>query len=190
MARFFRGAGLILIVLVFGFFGVVAFSDTTDTAPNNNSVAPLNIGSVRQVKNGNLEVGDLRGRNGITLGGVRRTGWPGIESGVGCNWEGTACRCVEDDSTGLSVAILSYKTCKAGVLTESGDFYLNVTTGRAQCAASDKRCTAGLYQYKNFGSGDNLLERVVDSIVGGIKDGAKAVVKVVSKVVKALCFWC
>lgn len=190
MERFFRGGLLILMVLAFGFFGVVAFSDTTDTAPNNNSVAPLNIGSVRQVKNGNLEVGDLRGRNGITLGGVRRTGWPGLESGVGCSWEGVACRCVQDNSTGLSVYILSYETCKSGVLTEVGDLALNVTTGGNKCPTSHKKCTAGIYKFTNFGEDDSLIERVVDSIVGGIKDGAKAVVNVVKKVARALCFWC
>lgn len=103
---------------------VFAFTEPTGTPPTNNSPAPLNVGSGRQVKNGDITVQNLKASS-ITLGEDTRTAWPGTAAGGGaCAWEGTKCTCMSDSTTGWwggkTIRIITKMTCSGGRVTDQG----------------------------------------------------------------------
>lgn len=118
---------------------VLAFTEPTGAPPLNNVPAPLNVGSGRQVKNGDLTVNNIKAAS-ITLGEDTRTAWPSGTSGTGgaggtsgvrgesCSWQGNKCRCstsrlhfdggwFRNDLT-MTARNITYMTCKNGTLTD------------------------------------------------------------------------
>ncbi len=106
---------------------VFAFTEPAGAPPLNNVPAPLNVGSGRQVKSGDLTVGNLKAAS-ITLGDDTRTAWPGSAAGGSCSWQGNKCRCstsrihfpgnwFRQDIT-MTARNMTYMTCKSGTLTD------------------------------------------------------------------------
>lgn len=146
---------LVLAAAVFGIlvvnYVVYAFSEPTGPPPENNVPAPLNVGSITQSKNGNLELNSLKVRGGIELGGVHRSTWPG-EAGAGaaCPWEGTKCDCHSDSSSFADLSLTVGLTCGGGEVKDMKIISLDISTRRKRCSPTPPTgCTDGLYTYKN-----------------------------------------
>ena len=106
---------------------VLAFTEPTGAPPTNNVPAPINVGSGRQIKTGDLTVGNLKASS-ITLGEDTRTAWPSGGSGGSCTWAGNKCRCSTSRaqfdkgwfSGGYTVTVrnMTYMTCQGGAITD------------------------------------------------------------------------
>jgi len=106
--------------------------------------APINIGSTAQSKAGDLESADFTVRDGLTLGGVRRTEWPDAASG--CNWEGTKCNCTSETASIGGIRLVVGTTCEAGQLTDFKIMDLDISSRSKRCSDSPPAgCSAGLY---------------------------------------------
>ena len=137
-----------IIVIAFVFlaaWAVSAFSEPVDSPPISNVPAPINVGSATQNKMGDLESENFTVRDGLTLGGVKRTSWP--EGGDGhCDWEGTRCHCREDGSSGANVSITIGMTCAEGSLTDVKIIDLQISSKSKHCRSTAySGCTADLY---------------------------------------------
>lgn len=102
---------------------VFAWSEPTGAPPTNNVPAPLNVGSGRQTKNGDLTVQNIKASS-ITLGEDTRIAWPDVAGGA-CAWEGTKCSCMSDSTTssrwtGKTIRIITALTCTSGRVTNYG----------------------------------------------------------------------
>ncbi len=127
---------------------VLAFTEPSGIPPNGNVAAPITTGTGLQSKAGDLEVGDLTARGGITLGGVRRTSWPDSAVATGsCAWEGVACRCAADSSSLAAVQIVSFITCNSGKITDWGYKSIRVTSDGLTCSkTAPTGCDPALYK--------------------------------------------
>lgn len=135
---------------------VFAFTEPTGPPPTNNVPAPLNVGSGRQVKSGDITVQNLKAGS-ITLGEDTRTAWPGSVGGGGnaCAWEGTKCTCMSDSTTGWwggkTIRIITKMTCSQGRVTDYGvsDFRIgddkNDYYARCYNGQGGEGCTPSLY---------------------------------------------
>jgi hypothetical protein len=137
-----------IIVIAFVFlaaWAVSAFSEPVGSPPSSNVPAPINVGSATQNKMGDLESENFTVRDGLTLGGVKRTSWP--EGGDGhCDWEGTRCHCREDGSSGANVSITIGMTCAEGSLTDVKIVDLQISSRSKHCRSTAySGCTADLY---------------------------------------------
>lgn len=122
------------MVLVYGV--VSAFSEPSGAPSSFNTPEPLNIGSEKQSKSGDLEVNNFTARGSITLGGVARTTWPG-EGVAGCGWEGWKCDCQSDASTLAEIRLVVGLECRSNRLTDFKIMNLEITSG-----TGEKRCGA------------------------------------------------
>ncbi len=93
---------------------VLAFSEPAAPPPNENAPAPINVGPDAQSKTGNLQVNELSAA-AISLGGDRRTVWPGGAGGGGggdaCTWQGVRCECFEDNGGAVEGKIILALAC-------------------------------------------------------------------------------
>lgn len=119
--------GQIGLISLIGIIGVVfAWSEPTANPPNDNVATPLNVGSGRQTKAGDITVNNLAATS-ITLGGDTRFAWPG-GGGAGCSWQGQRCSCKDVDNIWIGgrtggtekVRVVIGATCNVGVLTDVG----------------------------------------------------------------------
>lgn len=146
--------GLASIVLVTGvtivtvYSLVSAFTEPTALPPNENVPAPLNVGGGRQVKNGDLTVGNLKATS-VTLGDDTRFAWPSGTGGAGgaaCAWEGTKCDCKADGSTFADARVIIGATCASGQLTDIKVVNFSITSGGRSCdRVAPAGCTPSLY---------------------------------------------
>lgn len=152
--RIISSAGAAALSLVAIHYMVFAFTEPTGVPPTNNVSAPLNIGSGRQVKNGDLTVQNLKASS-ITLGEDTRTVWPGSVGGGACAWEGTKCTCMSDSTTGWfggkTIRIVTRMTCAGGRVTDYGISDLRIGDNKndyyARCYNGQgiEGCTPSLY---------------------------------------------
>lgn len=137
------------VITVFAVYSFVsAWTEPTASPPNENVPAPLNVGSGRQVKSGDLTVGNLKATS-ITLGEDTRFGWPGgggAGGGAACAWEGTKCDCKADGSTFADARVIIGATCASGQLTDIKVVNFSVTSGSKSCnKTAPAGCTPSLY---------------------------------------------
>ena len=116
---------------------VLAFVEPSQPPPGGNVAAPLNIGPGRQIKDGDLTVGNLSASS-ITLSGDTRFNWPngggGGGSSLACTWQGTKCECFEDDSGTVEGKIIFGLTCNAQRQLSGFDIIdFHVTAGNDSC---------------------------------------------------------
>lgn len=155
----------ILLLFTINTLPALAFTETSLTPPGGNTVPPLNVGSINQSKAGDLEAESYKSRDGITLGGEKKTEWPAI--GMACNWEGVKCSCKADESSVGNLGIAISVTCINGHVT-------GFQIADLQISSREKRCVSATACSVSAG----------DSGFGGAIKGA--VRTVVSKVVSVV----
>lgn len=127
---------VLAVVFIANYVVMAVWNEATDTPPNGNVPAPINIGPMSQSKEGNLEVGSL------TLGGITRSSWP--SGGQSCNWEGTKCDCSDDSSTFADIRLTVGTTCVGGQITGVEIVNFEISSGNKDCPAKPfSKCTAG-----------------------------------------------
>ncbi len=161
----------ILLLLTINVLPALAFTDTSASPPNDNTQPPLNVGTGLQSKEGDLEVGSYKARDGITLGGIKQTGWPAI--GMACNWEGEKCSCQADEGSTSHMGIAIGVTCISGHIT---DFRV----ADLQISSKEFTCSAIACSVDSKGGGFGATIR------GGVTAVTKVVVSVVNTVVKTV----
>mgnify|MGYP001600792682 FL=1 len=132
---------LIILSLIFVANYIVmsqVFNDATDTPPNGNVPAPINVGPMSQSKEGNLEVGSL------TLGGVTRSTWPSGVGAAACNWEGIKCDCSDDSSAFADIRLTIGTSCQGGQIAGVEIVNFEISSGNKNCPDNPHpKCTAG-----------------------------------------------
>jgi hypothetical protein len=175
----------ILLLLTINVLPALAFTDTSASPPNDNTQPPLNEGFVSQSKEGDLEVESYKARDGITLGGIKQTGWPAI--GMVCNWEGEKCSCRANGSSVSNMGIAISVTCVSGHITDFRVADLQVSSKEFTCSATACSVSSrGGGIGATIGGGVTAVRNVGVIIV-------KTVVNVVKKVIKRArrCWgWC
>lgn len=142
------------------------YSDPTAPPPGGNTKPPLNVGSERQTKEGNLGVKNLKARGGIELGGVFRDSWVG--EGGRCSWEGTKCSCISDGASIGTVRVGIGATCTRGVMTDFRVFAFDISSRVKRCPANPLGgCTPELYTYQNKvpRESSNVVVRTAQGVV-------------------------
>ena len=141
----------LIAVLAVNYFVFAVWNEPTQSPPNGNVPAPVNVGPDYQKKEGNLEVNNMTAAS-ITLGGVTKTAWPvGGIGGVACTWEGTKCDCKDDETSTWTGSEIQSKitigtTCTGGQITEVKIVNFQVSTGERNCQSTPPAaCTPGLY---------------------------------------------
>lgn len=136
---------VIIVGLFVGYVAVLAFSEPAASPPGGNVPAPLNIGPQAQSKEGNLELENVKARDGIELGGVVRKTWP-VEREASCSWQGTRCTCSSDSASVGSVRVVLGMTCNQGQVTNIKIMSLDISSKSKNCrSAAPAGCTPGLY---------------------------------------------
>ena len=144
-------------------FGMVyaafAFTEPSSPPPLNNAPAPITTGAGRQVKTGDLTVGDLKASS-ITLGEETRTSW--LDAGASCAWTGWKCDCRDDDSTFASVALTVGMQCLGGQLSDIKIFSLQISSRTKSCTTkAPAPCEAALYSHNGIKAVVNSLPVVI-----------------------------
>lgn len=123
-----------------------AFVEPSVPPPAGNIPVPISAGPEAQSKAGDLEVENLKVRDGIELGGVVRKTWPA--SSVGCTWQGTKCNCVSNDSSIGFVRMTIGSSCNQGQITGFRIMNLDISSKYKNCSTTAPAgCTPGLYTY-------------------------------------------
>lgn len=135
---------VVLVLLGIAYWVVYAFTEPASSPPGGNVPAPINIGPASQSKAGDLESNNLVVREGLTLGGARRTSWP--EAAAGCAWEGTRCHCASETASVGGINMTVGMTCAGGRLTDFKIVTFDISSRSRRCAdAPPSGCSAGLY---------------------------------------------
>lgn len=134
----------IAATMFIGYLAIAAFVEPASAPPEGNVPAPINTGPQAQNKAGDLELENLIVREGITLGGERRTTWP--EGAAACNWEGTKCFCADDGASVGSIRLTIGATCASGQLTDVKIMNLDISSRSKRCWSNPPPgCSPGLY---------------------------------------------
>ena len=134
-----RWAAILLLFTIntlpaLAFTHAYSFTDTSLTPPSGNTLPPLNEGIYPQSKVGDLEVKGYKARDGITLGGIKQTGWPAI--GKTCTWEGPKCSCRVNGSSVSNMGIAISVTCQNGHITGMRVTDLQISSREFSCSAT------------------------------------------------------
>ncbi len=132
MKNLFMG-GVAVGVMFGATYAAFAFIEPTALPPLDNAPAPITAGSGRQVKTGDLTVGNLKASS-ITLGDETRTSW--FEASSSCGWTGWKCDCTSDDSTLASVALTVGIRCAGGQLADIKVVSLQISSKTKSCSAT------------------------------------------------------
>ncbi len=142
-----RNLLLVLITSIVSVFTinylVFAWNEPTANPPNDNVVAPLNVGSGRQFKTGDITLNNLAATS-ITLGGDTRFAWPG-GIGASCNWQGIQCSCKTDSWDAPRGFITIGSKCFGGVYigTDVVDFGVSSIASIGCPSQPPAECNAG-----------------------------------------------